>query len=108
MELSGQLHALAALSLTKELPGPIQQKVGWVPDFFCTVWRRENQLSLLGVELVCHNRASNYIDRTAYPLAYSLYRLSRSCCPWHLDLICICIRKASGGYCSVLFWSAAN
>jgi hypothetical protein len=31
MEMSGQLHAPAALSPQKYLPAPIWQKVGWTP-----------------------------------------------------------------------------
>jgi len=37
MEVSGKLHALAALTMGKEPPVPIKQEVGWDPE---PVWAR--------------------------------------------------------------------
>jgi hypothetical protein len=42
LEVSGQLHAPAALPPGKELPVPIVQEAGWTPVPVWTTWRREN------------------------------------------------------------------
>jgi hypothetical protein len=41
-EVSGQLHAPAALHPGKEPPVPIGQEAGWVPEPVWTTWTREN------------------------------------------------------------------
>jgi hypothetical protein len=41
-EVSGQLHAPAALPPGKEPPLSIGQKAGWAPEPVWTTWRREN------------------------------------------------------------------
>jgi hypothetical protein len=41
MELSGQLHASAALLQAKEFPLPIGQEAGWAPEPVWTMWRKE-------------------------------------------------------------------
>jgi hypothetical protein len=41
--VSGQLHALAALTLEKELPVPIGQEAGWVPEPIRMQWRKNSQ-----------------------------------------------------------------
>jgi hypothetical protein len=41
-EVSGQLHAPAALPPEKEPPVPIRYEVGWVPEPVWTMWRRKN------------------------------------------------------------------
>jgi hypothetical protein len=41
MEMSGQLHAPAALPLGKEPLVPIGQEAGWAPEPFWTRWFRE-------------------------------------------------------------------
>jgi len=46
MEVSGQLHAPAALLPVQELPLPIEQKAGWAPELISTQWRREKIPSL--------------------------------------------------------------
>jgi hypothetical protein len=43
MEVSGQLHASAALSSGNESPVPIAQESGWAPESVCTLWRREEK-----------------------------------------------------------------
>jgi hypothetical protein len=42
MEVSGQLHAPAALPPVKEPLLPIGQEAGWTPEPFCTRWWRKN------------------------------------------------------------------
>jgi hypothetical protein len=42
MEVSGQLHAPAALPPVKELPVLIGQETGRTPELVWTTWRREN------------------------------------------------------------------
>jgi hypothetical protein len=42
LEVSGQLHAPAALSPGKEPPVPIGLEAGWAPDPGWTTWRSEN------------------------------------------------------------------
>jgi len=42
MEVSGQLHATAALTLGKELPEPIGYEAGWATEPAWARWRREN------------------------------------------------------------------
>jgi hypothetical protein len=44
MEMSGQLHASAALPLGKEHSVPIGQEVGWTSESVWTTWIRENSL----------------------------------------------------------------
>jgi hypothetical protein len=41
MEVSGQLHAPAALLPGKEPSEPIGQEAGWTQEAFWTLWRRE-------------------------------------------------------------------
>lgn len=52
MEVNGQLHALATLSLEKEPCVSIEYEAGQVPVLVVTFWKREkkNLLSLLGIE----------------------------------------------------------
>jgi len=38
MEASGQLHAMAVLSPTEELPLPLEYEISWAPK---PVWRME-------------------------------------------------------------------
>jgi hypothetical protein len=40
LEVSGQLHAPAALPTEKELPVPIGQEAGWTPEPVSTTWKR--------------------------------------------------------------------
>jgi hypothetical protein len=42
LEVSGQLHAPAALPLGKKLAVPTGQETGWAPEQFWTTWRGEN------------------------------------------------------------------
>jgi hypothetical protein len=42
LEVSGQLHAPAALPQGKEPSVPIGQEVGWAPEPVLTTWRKEN------------------------------------------------------------------
>jgi hypothetical protein len=42
MEVSGQLHAPAALAPGKELPILIRYEACWVPQAVWTLWRKEN------------------------------------------------------------------
>jgi hypothetical protein len=42
LEVSGHLHALAALSPGKERPGPSDQEVGWIPGPVWAIRRSEN------------------------------------------------------------------
>jgi len=41
MEVSDQLHDLAALPPRKKLPEPIYQEAGWAPEPDWTQWQRE-------------------------------------------------------------------
>jgi hypothetical protein len=45
MEVSGQLHAPAALPPGKEPSVPIEYEVGWTPDPVLTTWGSENSCS---------------------------------------------------------------
>jgi hypothetical protein len=66
VEISGQHHALAALSPYREPPQHIRYEVGWVPEPVWTRWRRES------------NPAVSAGNRTPVlqPVAQSLYWLS--------------------------------
>jgi hypothetical protein len=48
MELSGQLHILAALSLGKELLILIEYEALWAPESVWMLWIREKSLALVG------------------------------------------------------------
>jgi hypothetical protein len=45
MEVSGQLHAPAALPSAKELQVSIVQKAGWAAEPIWTPWRREKSFA---------------------------------------------------------------
>jgi hypothetical protein len=45
LEVSGQLHAPAALTPGKEPPVPIEQEVRWTSEPVWTIWRSENSWS---------------------------------------------------------------
>jgi hypothetical protein len=47
-EVSGQLHAPAALLPGKEPPVPIGKKNGWVPNLVWTLWSTEKSLAPAG------------------------------------------------------------
>jgi hypothetical protein len=44
MEVSGQLHAPAALHLGRELPFPVVEETWWAPEPVWTLWSREKFL----------------------------------------------------------------
>jgi hypothetical protein len=72
MEVSTQLHALAALPPGKELPVPIGQEVAWTPGAYWTTSRRENSWSNRNSNcdpLVAQLVASSYTDY-AIPALY--------------------------------------
>jgi hypothetical protein len=48
MEVSGQLHDLAALPPVKMRSMPIRQEAGWAAEVVWTLWRREISLSSTG------------------------------------------------------------
>jgi hypothetical protein len=48
MEVSGQLHASAALLPEKEPPVPIEWEAGWAPDPVSTLWSRKKWLASAG------------------------------------------------------------
>jgi len=50
MEVSGQLHAPATLSLGKELPVPIRDEAAWAPEPVWRRWQREEAPPLPGIE----------------------------------------------------------
>jgi hypothetical protein len=50
MEVNGQLHALASLSLGKKVSVPIGWEVGWTPQLVWMLRKREKFLSLPGIE----------------------------------------------------------
>jgi hypothetical protein len=57
MELSGQIHAPAALSRGKEAPVPILCEAGWTLVCLEAVAKKNKKLlSLLGIELRSSNR----------------------------------------------------
>jgi hypothetical protein len=41
MELSGQFHGLAALTLGKEPQVSVEQELGWAPELVWMIWRRK-------------------------------------------------------------------
>jgi hypothetical protein len=45
MEVSGQLHAPAALSLGKQPLVPTVQEAGWTPELVQMLWSREKSLA---------------------------------------------------------------
>jgi hypothetical protein len=45
MDVGGELHKLAALSLGKEQPIPIEQETGWAPQLIWAFWRRDKSLA---------------------------------------------------------------
>jgi hypothetical protein len=47
MEVSGQLHALAALPLGQVQPAPNEQKAQWAPELVCTFWTENLLLPLV-------------------------------------------------------------
>jgi hypothetical protein len=49
IEVSGQLHAAAALLPWKEPLIPIAYEAGWTPEPIWMFWRRENVLVLPGI-----------------------------------------------------------
>jgi hypothetical protein len=51
MEVCGQLHILAALTLGKEPPVHIAQETGWAPEPVWTLYAEKNLLPLPGIEL---------------------------------------------------------
>jgi hypothetical protein len=49
MEMSNQLHALAALPRgNTPLPEPIVEEGGWASELIWTLWRREKSVTLAG------------------------------------------------------------
>jgi hypothetical protein len=48
MELSGQLHAPAALSLVRKFPLLSGQDAGWAPEAVWVSWKREKSLAPSG------------------------------------------------------------
>jgi hypothetical protein len=63
MEVSGQLHAPAALPLEKEPPVLIGYEVGWAPEPAWRLWNREKSLALAGNRIpAVHHAASRYND----------------------------------------------
>jgi hypothetical protein len=55
MEKSGQLHTVAALPLGKEPPVPISEGVGWDPELFWTLQRKEKSLATLTIHPIAHH-----------------------------------------------------
>jgi hypothetical protein len=49
MEVSGQTHAQATLSLGKEPPVPTGEEAGWVPEPHWTLLSREGNLAPEGI-----------------------------------------------------------
>jgi hypothetical protein len=47
MEVSGQIHAPAALTLEKEFQVPIGLEAAWAPEPIWTLWRRDNNYEIL-------------------------------------------------------------
>jgi hypothetical protein len=45
MEMSGQLHASAALPSGKQKPVAVIQEAGWAPEPVLTLWTREKSLA---------------------------------------------------------------
>jgi hypothetical protein len=50
MEVNGQPHVLASLSLGKQLVLHIAQEAGWAPELVWMLWNRGESLALLGSE----------------------------------------------------------
>jgi hypothetical protein len=50
LEVSGQLHVAAVLPPGKGPPVPIGEEAGWAPESVWTLWRREKNLSMPGIE----------------------------------------------------------
>jgi hypothetical protein len=68
MEVSGQLHAPAALSPGKEPLVPIGKEAGWAPELFWTRWWR--------YKFPAPGRESNPRTPIVQPVAQSLHRLN--------------------------------
>jgi hypothetical protein len=62
MEVSGQLHAPAALPPGKEPHLPVEQEAGWAPEPVWATWRSEND---------CFHRDSNSDRSVVQPEAIS-------------------------------------
>jgi len=67
MEVSGQLHAQAALLLGKEPLVPIGQEVGWAPEPFWTRWWREKFPAPAGTRTPVHPARSSTLYHWANP-----------------------------------------
>jgi hypothetical protein len=80
MEVSGQLHASAALLPGKEPPIPSGYEVGWTPEPVWTTWRRESSWPYRDSELWPLGRPaySQSLHQLRYPSSYRLCIGSRN------------------------------
>jgi hypothetical protein len=63
MEVSGQVHASAALTTAKGAPAPIGWEVGSSPETFLTMWSREKSVASAGNRIpAVQPGASRYTD----------------------------------------------
>jgi hypothetical protein len=66
MEISGQLHATAALHPREEPPGHVEDEAGWVPEPAWRIRRREKKKTLasLGIQTpgLSTPQPSYYVD----------------------------------------------
>jgi hypothetical protein len=67
MEMSGHLHAPAALPPGKEPPLPIEQEAEWTPEQVWTRCRREKFPALAGNRTSDHPARSQPLNRLNYP-----------------------------------------
>jgi len=59
MEVSDQLHALAALPLGKEPMVPTGQETGWAPEAVWTQWKKKNSQPLWGIKSLNPNHPAH-------------------------------------------------
>jgi hypothetical protein len=72
MDVTGQLHAQAALLAGKQFPVPPELEAGWDPEPV-TFQRRDNFLLLLGFEPLTIHLAEHYYLRKQNCMSFCLY-----------------------------------
>jgi len=68
MEVGGEIHATAALTLGKELPLPTEQGTGWVPQLVWTFLREQSLVP-------ARNQTSNFKVHSLVAILTNLHQL---------------------------------